>query len=420
MRLLIALSFIAVTPLIAFGQALDMVLTVTDNGGGTQTLHMGLDPSATDGLDAALGEAELPPSPPTGVFDARFVGDDISVTTLQQGSLRDYRQGSWPATSTSTKMHEVKYQVGTGTTITLNWTLPSGVSGQLQDVITGTVVNEAMNGTGNYTVTNPSGLSKLKITLTYGSNGGGTRLDIPLTVGDNGGATQTLHFGLDPAATDGIDTALAEAELPPSPPTGVFDARFVGDDISVTGLQQGSLRDYRHGSWPTVVPLTTVHEVKYQVGTGSTIMLSCTLPSGVSGQLQDVITGTVVNVAMSGTVDYTVTNPSGLSKLKITMTYVPSAVKESEGLPERYVLEQNYPNPFNPSTTIRYSLPMRSHVKLTVYSTLGQAVAELVNREVEIGYHEVTFNASQLSSGIYFYRIRAGEFIQTRKLVLIR
>jgi hypothetical protein len=91
-----------------------------------------------------------------------------------------------------------------------------------------------------------------------------------------------------------------------------------------------------------------------------------------------------------------------------------------DGKPEEFALLQNYPNPFNPSTTIRYGLPNRSHVSLTVYNTLGQQVALLQNGEQEAGYHEVKFDGSGLSSGVYFYRLQAGEVVQTRKLLLIR
>jgi photosystem II stability/assembly factor-like uncharacterized protein len=89
-------------------------------------------------------------------------------------------------------------------------------------------------------------------------------------------------------------------------------------------------------------------------------------------------------------------------------------------LPEYYKLFQNYPNPFNPSTTIRYELPMASHVTLKVYNILGQEVATLVNEKKEAGRYEVNFDGSKLPSGVYFYRIQAGAFTQTRKLLLLR
>ena len=87
--------------------------------------------------------------------------------------------------------------------------------------------------------------------------------------------------------------------------------------------------------------------------------------------------------------------------------------------PKRFTLEQNYPNPFNPGTIIRYALPSRAHVTLSVYNTLGQQVAVLVNGEVDPGNHDVWFDGSNIASGVYFYRIQAGSFIQTKKLMLL-
>jgi photosystem II stability/assembly factor-like uncharacterized protein len=89
-------------------------------------------------------------------------------------------------------------------------------------------------------------------------------------------------------------------------------------------------------------------------------------------------------------------------------------------LPSIFALGQNYPNPFNPSTTIRFALPTSSHVTLTVYNPLGQQVVELVNGEIEPGNHEVKFDGAGLSSGVYFYRLAANSFVQTRRLVLLR
>ena len=95
-----------------------------------------------------------------------------------------------------------------------------------------------------------------------------------------------------------------------------------------------------------------------------------------------------------------------------------SAVVE-QPVPESFELKQNYPNPFNPSTTIRYVLPQRSRVNLSVYNTLGQLVSTLVNGEEQAGQHEVKFDGSNLASGVYFYRLQAGSFVQTKKLLLV-
>jgi predicted GH43/DUF377 family glycosyl hydrolase len=86
----------------------------------------------------------------------------------------------------------------------------------------------------------------------------------------------------------------------------------------------------------------------------------------------------------------------------------------------RFQLQQNYPNPFNPSTTIKFELPNASHVSLTVHDNLGRQVSVLVNERRNAGVHEVKFDGSTLASGVYLCRIQAGDFIQTRKFVLLK
>jgi hypothetical protein len=83
-------------------------------------------------------------------------------------------------------------------------------------------------------------------------------------------------------------------------------------------------------------------------------------------------------------------------------------------------MEQNYPNPFNPSTTIHYALPERSTVSLTIYNSLGEKVSILVEEAQEPGYHDVKFDGTALASGVYFYRIQAGDYVATKKLILMK
>ncbi|MFH0734913.1 MAG: T9SS type A sorting domain-containing protein [bacterium] len=94
--------------------------------------------------------------------------------------------------------------------------------------------------------------------------------------------------------------------------------------------------------------------------------------------------------------------------------------KENDNLPSTYSLEQNYPNPFNPSTTINFSIPQAGLVTLKVYDLLGQEVASLVNDELAAGNYNVNFNASSLTSGIYFYSVTSNNFVATKKMMLIK
>jgi len=101
----------------------------------------------------------------------------------------------------------------------------------------------------------------------------------------------------------------------------------------------------------------------------------------------------------------------------------PVSVREDgaqPGLPKDFSLSQNYPNPFNLDTEIKYSLPKGCYVRPEVYSILGQKVATLVDGQQKAGYKVVSWDASSFSSGIYFYRLQAGGFVQTRKMILLR
>ena len=84
------------------------------------------------------------------------------------------------------------------------------------------------------------------------------------------------------------------------------------------------------------------------------------------------------------------------------------------------MLSQNWPNPFNNSCAIKYSIPKSSQVSLKIFNTLGEEIATLVNEEKPVGTYELNWNAANLPSGVYFYRLQAGDYVQTRKMILLK
>ncbi len=96
------------------------------------------------------------------------------------------------------------------------------------------------------------------------------------------------------------------------------------------------------------------------------------------------------------------------------------SVKQQAGLPTTFELSQNYPNPFNPTTTIKYQLPATVFVTLKVFDIVGREVTTLVSYLQQPGYYSLVWNAGGIASGVYFYRMQAGSFAATRKLMLVR
>jgi hypothetical protein len=136
-----------------------------------------------------------------------------------------------------------------------------------------------------------------------------------------------------------------------------------------------------------------------------------TINSGLEGREVNHITLDVNGFAFAGTIGGGVF----ASSERIT------SVDENDGKqPDSYILAQNYPNPFNPSTTIHYQLPGKGFVTLKVFNILGQEVGTLVNEDQEAGSYQIQFDGTGLASGVYFYRLSAEEFVETKKLVLLR
>jgi hypothetical protein len=135
---------------------------------------------------------------------------------------------------------------------------------------------------------------------------------------------------------------------------------------------------------------------------------------------------TSTNYAARATVGQAVVGASASAAYRISSGYwfnpcaIVSGIGDPPPVPLAFALEQNFPNPFNPTTTIAFSLPVAAWVRLGVYDVTGAEVLRAVDRSLPSGRHRVTLNAGRLASGVYFYRIEAGGFRESRKLVLLK
>ncbi len=143
----------------------------------------------------------------------------------------------------------------------------------------------------------------------------------------------------------------------------------------------------------------------------------------VDGLLSDLVVGQSANFVWNVTAisEGDTTNSEDYFRIILTRGNLTSTDEDNSGVPMVYSLEQNYPNPFNPSTNIEFALPQSSRVTLTVFDMLGRRVATLIDgQQMEAANHSVRFDASALASGMYIYRIEAGTFNSTRKMMLIK
>ncbi|NWF88764.1 MAG: T9SS type A sorting domain-containing protein [Ignavibacteriaceae bacterium] len=226
--------------------------------------------------------------------------------------------------------------------------------------------------------------------------------------------TRTIKFGIDPSASDGIDSNFGEEALPPLPPGIEF--RFVLPANGFSGIE--SYKDYRQGTVPFSGQVE--HRIKYQKGQGSLLTISYNLPPQIYINVMDLFGGFVVNTQFLGAGIYSIPNLD-LGQLKLIINYnqAPADIElESDKLPSYCSLEQNYPNPFNPLTLIKFNLPDPTYVSLTVFDTLGNEIETLVNKELNAGQYSFQFNASKYPSGVYFYRLITNELRLVKKMLL--
>jgi hypothetical protein len=203
---------------------------------------------------------------------------------------------------------------------------------------------------------------------------------------------------------------------------------FTSESISATGAQGITTMDYENDG---DLDFLTVNErledngitVFLNDGTGSfTARENCFFPFA-TGRPRSVVAS---DFDQDGKTDIAIVTgvATGVDSLFVLYNLGGGTVgiqeEEIENIPTNFSLAQNYPNPFNPSTTIQFSLPKSGEVTLKIYNLLGEEVKTLVNEFREIGNHSVQYNANNLSSGIYFYRLQAGSFNQVKKMILIK
>jgi predicted small secreted protein len=215
-----------------------------------------------------------------------------------------------------------------------------------------------------------------------------------LTLRDAQGNRQTLYFN----ATVLLDKEIKGISKPPLPPKGVFDARFTGDYLVTIDAE----------------PVVDIYATQYPI----TLQIDNLMDTESSSwMIQEMLNNQVVR-EHSITSSTTITiEDQNIRQLKIANT--------TSTLPQQFDLAQNFPNPFNPTTTIRYALPKDVSVQLEVFNLLGQRVKVLTNGYQSAGFKTIVWDGSDqygnaVSSGIYIYRLTAGEFTKTRKMMLMK
>jgi len=254
---------------------------------------------------------------------------------------------------------------------------------------------------------------------------------VQLIVRDNGTGVDTLTFGHNVDATRCIDALLGEQELPPAPPTGVFDARW-GDPAAVNEcMGQGLKLNLHH--WETTVAQDTL-KVLFQAGDGG-FPFHFSWPAGLSTYysslaLKDPFGFGIINVDMLTNTSYDLTN-SAFTNLLIYATVIPTGVeKEGNLIPGKFELQQNYPNPFNPTTTVKFSIEKTAMAQVAVFDILGRQISTLVNEQLTPGFYNVTWNGTDASgntvgTGVYYIRMTANvqgdeAFSSVRKIMMMK
>ena len=239
-----------------------------------------------------------------------------------------------------------------------------------------------------------------------------------LIVSDNGSGSDLLSFGYMVDATCGIDSIIPceAAEPPPPPPAGILDARWIG-------CSEGRKCDVRGYRLPTTIDTFTVKFQPSDAGFPMSFRWDREAVEGMcdSAWFQDYFGGFFFRVRMDVDSQFTLSNPTLSSARIILFGQDPlTVIEDGETAPESFALHQNYPNPFNPSTRIEYRIPAKEFVQLRIFDVLGKEISTLVNQVQSHGTHVAEFAGDGFPSGVYFYRLEAGTFVEQKKMLLLK
>jgi hypothetical protein len=348
---------------IALGQAsIDIPLSASD-GSATIQLAVGLDLTATNGIDAALGESDLPPFPPPGVFEFRF--DLTPYAGEPLSSYKDYRAPGDPPSFpfSDTVQHRMMWQRSdAGLPIDIQYDLPTNSKMVIQDEFGGVILNLGpFEGIGTATIPG----------------------NVPLTAA----FLYMIYTGIIPVELTSFTAISVDQAVLLSWRTAT-ETNNRGFEIQ---RQQGS------DSW---------EKLGFVAGKGTT-----TEPQVYSYKDNDVSSGTYTYRLKQ--IDYD------------GSFYYSNEVQVNVNAPVQFSLSQNYPNPFNPTTVIQYQVPKTSDVIIKIYDLLGQEIKTLFTGQVQQGTYKVEWNGLNnegihMSSGTYIYRITTGEFTQSMKMILMK
>jgi hypothetical protein len=358
MHKLFSILFLLVFVSISYSQpVVDIPLTGSD---GTITINMavGLDPSATNGIDPALGESDLPPFPPAGAFEIRF--DLTPYAGEPLSTYKDYRfAASFPYSGQVE--HKLIWQLSApGLPLDIGYDIPAEATMTIMDELGGIVFNSGpLTGVGTYQITAP--LTAALVTMDYTA--------VPVELTSFVGTVQD---------------------------NGVLLNWSTATELNNQGFEIE--RSSSNQEWA---------KIGYVPGFGTT-----TEPRAYSYMDNDVDAGTyfyrLKQLDFSGAFEYS-------DEIEVVVDFTPQS----------FELHQNYPNPFNPSTTIQFQVPEASDVSIVIYDMLGQEVRILFSENIQAGAYSVDWNGvnnagQKMSSGSYIYRMTAGDYVDTKEMILLK